>query len=332
MQHFEAVIIGSGPGGEGAAMKLSKEGRRVAVIEDRPQVGGGCAHSGTIPSKALRQTVRQIMRYSRDALLYRAGDLRHISFQQVLQRAYKVIDQQVELRTRFYTRNDVELFFSRGSFVDANTLEVRTSDGARELIRFDHAIIATGARPYHPDDIDFSHPRVFDSDTILDLNFPLRKIIIYGAGVIGCEYASIFEGLGVKVDLINTQQALLSFLDDEISDALSHYLRELGVLIRHNENYTRVETLEDGVVLHLASGKKIRADAILWCNGRSGNTQNLGLENIGIKPNQRGQLKVNEHYQTEQPHIYAVGDVIAWPSLASAAYDQGRCAAAHNVG
>lgn len=150
--------------------------------------------------------------------------------------------------------------------------------------------------------------------------------------MIGCEYASIFIGLGHKVDLINTQPKLLSYLDDEISDALSYHLREQGVLIRHNEQIDFLETSDDYVVLHTQSGKKIKADAILWCNGRSGNTDGLGLENIGLKPNSRGQLTVNEQYQTEVENIYAAGDVIGWPSLASAAYDQGRCAGANMSG
>ena len=197
---------------------------------------------------------------------------------------------------------------------------------------YDRLVIATGSRPYRPEILDFNHPRVFDSDKILDLDFSIQKIIIYGAGVIGCEYASIFIGLDHKVDLINTQHKLLSYLDDEISDALSYHLREQGVLIRHNEQTDHLETFDDHVVLHLQSGKKIKADAILWCNGRSGNTDGLGLENVGLKPNSRGQLTVNEQYQTEVENIFAAGDVIGWPSLASAAYDQGRCAGANMSG
>jgi NAD(P) transhydrogenase len=193
-------------------------------------------------------------------------------------------------------------------------------------------VIATGSRPYQPNDIDFNHKRVFDSDKILTLDYPVHKLIIYGAGVIGCEYASIFVGLGYKVDLINTQAQLLSYLDDEIADALSYYLRELGVLIRHQEQYEKVETFDDCVIMHLKSGKKIKADAILWCNGRAGNTDNLGLENLDVVANSRGQLAVDKQYRTSVSNVFAAGDVIGWPSLASAAYDQGRCAAAHILG
>jgi len=330
---YDVVVIGTGPAGEGAAMKATKEGKRVAVIDSRPQVGGNCVHLGTIPSKSLRQSVGNIMRYQRDPLFQRVGgDIRHVPLSQVLAYAHRVVASQVGVHARFYERNDVRVYSGDACFESPNTLSVLTADGVREKLDFEHAVIATGSRPYHPADVDFTHKRVFDSDRILTLDYPVQKIIIYGAGVIGCEYASIFVGLGCKVDLINTQQQLLSFLDDEIADALSYYLRELGVLIRHQEEYQRVETFDDCVVLHLKSGKKIKADAILWCNGRTGNTDALGLAAAGLTANSRGQLAVDETYRTAVPHIFAAGDVIGPPALASAAYDQGRCAAAHIVG
>jgi NAD(P) transhydrogenase len=190
-------------------------------------------------------------------------------------------------------------------------------------------VIATGSRPYHPDDVDFSHPRVYDSDSILSLEHSPRQIIIYGAGVIGSEYASIFRGLGVKVDLINTRDRLLSFLDAEMSDSLSYHLWNNGVVIRHGEQIERVETSQDSVIVHLESGKKMRADCLLFANGRTGNTADLKLENAGLKADGRGQLKVSDTYQTDVEGIFAVGDVIGYPSLASAAFDQGRiCASA----
>ncbi len=330
--HYDAVVIGAGPSGEGAAMKLVKDGRRVAVIDVRPDVGGNCAHVGTIPSKALRQTVYNLMRFRRDPLLSRMADIRSLPLSQVLARAHRVIELQVSTHQRFFERNDVAVFNGQAQFVSHNELKVVREDGVSERLSFDHAVIATGSRPYQPADIDFNHPRVFDSDKILRLDYPVQKLIIYGAGVIGCEYASIFVGLGYKVDLINSQPQLLSFLDDEIADALSHYLRDLGVLIRNQEEFERVEAFDDHVVMHLKSGKKIKADAILWCNGRTGNTAHLGLEAIGLKANGRGQLAVSESYQTECANVYAVGDVIGPPALASAAYDQGRCAAAHITG
>ena len=189
-------------------------------------------------------------------------------------------------------------------------------------------MIATGSRPYRPADVDFNHPRVYDSDTILQLQHTPRKILIYGAGVIGCEYASIFCGLGVRVELINTRDQLLDFLDHEISDALSYHLRDIGVLIRNGEEYERVECRSSDVVVHMKSGKMVRGDAFLWCNGRTGNTDKLNLAALNLEANHRGQLEVNHRYQTACPHVFAVGDVIGWPSLASAAYDQGRSAGA----
>ena len=200
------------------------------------------------------------------------------------------------------------------------------------LVRRYHAdqfVIATGARPYHPSDIDFDHPRILDSDQVLDLDINPKVITIYGAGVVGCEYACIFRGLKIKVNLVNTRSQLLSFLDDEIVDALSYHLREQGVLIRHNEEYDRVEADDDGVTLYLKSNKVIRSDLLLWANGRTGNSNDMGLETVGIEPDSRGNIAVNEFYQSIVPHIYAVGDVIGFPSLASAAYDQGRFAGTH---
>lgn len=188
-------------------------------------------------------------------------------------------------------------------------------------------VIATGSRPYHPSDIDFSHPRIYDSDTILSLEHDPQSVFIYGAGVIGCEYASIFRGLNIKVDLINSRNALLSFLDAEISDALSYHLRNNGAIIRHCEEYSAIKADSSGVTVDLKSGKRMRADCILFANGRTGNTDQLNLESIGLQPNSRGQVSVDSKYCTNIDNIFAVGDVIGYPSLASAAYDQGRIAA-----
>lgn len=311
-------------------MNATKHGKRVAIIEDKPTVGGNCTHWGTIPSKALRHSVKQIITFNTNQMFRDIGEPRWFSFPRVLQNAQKVIGKQVKLRTQFYARNRVDLINGRASFIDSNRLEIR-GNKSHEVLHFKQAIIATGSRPYLPPDVDFRHHRIYNSDTILNLSHTPRTLIIYGAGVIGSEYASIFAGLGVKVDLINPGSRLLTFLDDEISDALSYHLRNNGVLVRHNEEYESVDGDDHGVVLSLKSGKKIRADAFLWCNGRSGNTEKLGLDNIGLTPNGRGQLAVDDHYRTEVENVYAAGDVIGWPSLASAAYDQGRSASSDIV-
>ncbi|KKI46046.1 Si-specific NAD(P)(+) transhydrogenase [Obesumbacterium proteus] len=324
---FDAIVIGSGPGGEGAAMGLVKQGARVAVIERHFSVGGGCTHWGTIPSKALRHAVSRIIEFNQNPLYSDNSRILKSTFPDILRHADNVINQQTRMRQGFYERNHCQLFSGDAEFIDANTLSVSYPDGTRDTLTADNIIIACGSRPYHPAGVDFKHPRIYDSDSILQLNHEPQHIIIYGAGVIGCEYASIFRGLSVKVDLVNTRDRLLAFLDQEMSDALSYHFWNNGVVIRHNEEFEQIEGVEDGVIMHLKSGKKVKADCLLYANGRTGNTDALKLENVGLEADGRGLLKVNSMYQTAISHIYAVGDVIGYPSLASAAYDQGRIAA-----
>jgi NAD(P) transhydrogenase len=326
---YDLVVIGSGPAGEGAAINAVKHGLRVAVVDDRAMPGGNCTHLGTIPSKALRHSVRRMMQYNKMPMFRSIGEPRWFSFPEMMKSAEDVITKQVEGRTKGYARNRVRLHVGRATFSNAHEILVRADDGTSVAIGSKFFLIATGSSPYRPDDIDFNHAAIFDSDSILRLDSSPRNIIIYGAGVIGCEYASIFSGIDTRVDLVNTREWLMNFLDDEISDALSYHLRDLNVMVRHNEEYERVVTSETGVTLELKSGKRIHAEALLWCNGRSGNTKGLGLNAIGLEADERGQLIVNQDYQTAIPHIYAVGDVIGWPALAGAAYDQGRSAASH---
>ncbi len=323
---YDVVVIGSGPAGEGAAMNAAKKGRRVAVVEIHDKVGGNCTHMGTIPSKALRHSVKQIIEFNTNPMFRDIGEPRWFSFPKVLKRAEKVITNQVMMRTGFYARNRIDVYFGRARFVDAKTVNVSHASRNEDTLKAKHVVIATGSRPYTPEDVDFNHPRIYNSDSILKLEHTPRTLIVYGAGVIGCEYASIFGGLGVKVDLIDNRDRLLSFLDDEISDALSYHLRNHGCTIRHNEEYETIDGDDHGVLMTLKSGKKIRADALLWCNGRTGNTDDMGLENVGLEANGRGQLEVDDHYRTAVDGIYAAGDVVGWPSLASAAIDQGRAA------
>ncbi|MCG8084661.1 MAG: Si-specific NAD(P)(+) transhydrogenase [Candidatus Thiodiazotropha taylori] len=323
-KHFDVIVIGSGPGGEGAAMKLVKSGKRVAVIEAHDMVGGGCTHWGTIPSKALRHNIQLLRDYRRNPLFQHTHDQVQVEYSDLLKAAGKVINQQVRSRLRHYARNRIEVIHGRAGFVDTHRIEVVQQSGVSEEITADHFVIATGSRPYRPEDIDFNHPRILDSDSVLKLDTTPDSITIYGAGVIGCEYASIFCNLDVKVNLVNTRDRLLSFLDDEITDALSYHLRNQGTVIRHDEVYEQVEAVDDGVVLHCKSGKKFKTDYLLWANGRSGNTENMGLDEIGVAVNHRGQIEIDKTYATSLPHIFAVGDVVAPPALASASYDQGR--------
>lgn len=329
---YDIIVIGSGPGGEGASIRAAKAGKSVAVVERYFEVGGGCTHWGTIPSKTLIHVIQQYAELRHNRLFDRVTRNFKMNYTELMEIVEDVVDQQVRDRQGFYDRNSIEVIRGEASFLDPHSITVRELDGAIRRFRSDHFVIATGSHPYHPDDVDFNNPFVVDSDTILKMTTVPDSMSIYGAGVIGSEYASAFRGLGVKVNLVNTRQRMLEFLDDEISDALSYHMRdEEGILIRQNEEYERVEVLDDGVVLHLKTGKKIKSDVLLWANGRTGNSARMKLDAIGIETDHRGNIKVNAHYQTAQPHIYAVGDIVGFPSLSSAAYDQGRFVGTHIV-
>jgi NAD(P) transhydrogenase len=347
---FDLIVIGTGPGGEGATMKAAKCGKSVAAVERYSAVGGGATHWGTIPSKALRRAIYHMRLLNQSPIYKRLDVAPDFSLPDLLGTAEKVIEQQTDLRQGFYDRNRVPLIPGNARFVDPHTIEVEFAEGGRRRFQADAFVIATGSRPWRPPGVDFSHPRVRDSDTLLHLTDTPSSVTIFGAGVIGCEYASMLRNMNCDVTLVDTRAKLLEFLDDEIIDALSYHLSDCGITVLHNEEHERVETRDDSVVLHLKSGKAIRSDVFLWCNGRSGNTDGLGLESIGVTPNKRGQVDVNEHFQvklavpggapaapatdppTVLPHVYAVGDVIGPPALASAAYDQGRFAASHMYG
>ena len=328
--HFDAIVIGSGPGGEGAAIMLAKSGKSVAIVENRFLVGGGCTHLGTIPSKALIHVVQQYAEDKKHRLFNRGRHPGRVTRDDLMDAINDVVAQQVRDREDFYERNHITIVAGHACFTDPHTVEVQDDTGNLRQLTADYFVIASGSHPYHPDDVPFDNPRVVDSDTILKMDDLPGTLTVYGAGVIGCEYASAFKNIGIKVNLVNTRERLLEYLDDEISSALSYYMRdEQGVLIRQNEEYERVEVNDNGVVLHLKTGKVIKSDMLLWANGRTGNSEAMGLESLGIEPDHRGNLAVNETYQTVQSHIYAVGDIVGFPNLASAAYDQGRFAGTH---
>jgi len=333
---YDVIVIGSGPGGEGAAMKAAKAGRRVAIIERHHSIGGGCTHWGTIPSKALRHAIQMVGDFKSHPLFADLAERpnNRIDFPDLLKNANAVIRKQVRMREGFYERNEVPILQGHARFIDPHSI-LLTDDTKARTLTADAFVIATGSRPWRPPDVDFDHPRIFDADTILGLDHTPQSMTIYGAGVIGCEYTTMFRNLGIKLNLINTRGKLLSYLDDEISDALAYHLRDQGTIIRHNESYERVEPHDDGVVLYLKSGKQLKTDTFLWANGRAPNTDQLGLENLeGVKlVDEARRLHVNDNFQVEPfEHIYGVGDVIGPPALASASYDQGRYAATHMIG
>ncbi|MBX3722689.1 MAG: Si-specific NAD(P)(+) transhydrogenase [Turneriella sp.] len=328
MTHFDVAVIGSGPAGEGAAMQCAKDGKRVAIIELNPELGGECLHRGTIPSKALRHSIQRYIESMSNPLVkaHAAHRGTEPDYPALLAAARTISRREAQINLRNYERNRVEIFTGKARLIGPKEIEINLGAQGVEKISADAIIIATGSRPYRPPEVTFDD-RILDSDTVLELNFTPRSLTIYGAGVIGCEYASIFKGLGIKVTLINHRAKLLEFLDDEIIDALSYHLREQGVVIKHGEEFEKIERAGDDVLLHLKSGKVVKSDALLWANGRSGNTKDLIAFESPIKIDHRGQIAKNENFQTALPHIYAVGDVSGPPALASAAFNQGRFAA-----
>ena len=327
---FDVVCIGSGPGGEGAAMTASKAGKSVAIVDRVANIGGGCVHWGTIPSKSLRQVIQEVSTLRSNPMFRDVLEGLDIRYPDMIQRAGSVVHSQTLMRRGYYDRNGVRIFDGHARFVGPNTVEV-SSGSAVTRVSADTFVVAVGSSPWRPPDVDFSSDRVCDANSILGLDFTPRSITIYGAGVIGCEYASIFRNIGCKLNLVNTRDRLLTFLDGEISDGLSYHLRDQGCIIRHNEELESVTASEEGVVVDLKSGKRLKSDVFLFAQGRSGNTAGMGLEAIGVDVNHRLQIDVNDAYQSSQPHIYAVGDVCGPPGLASASYDQGRLAAQHIV-
>ena len=293
---YDVVVIGTGPGGEGAAMEATKQGKSVAVVDKAPRIGGNCTHLGTIPSKSLRAAIYRMMEVNSNTHFRQLGVRVDVGFRDLRQSAQSVIEKQVQMRRRFYERNDVDVFHGTAAFCDEHHIEVTDEHDDVRMLRADSIVIATGSRPYRPPDVDFDHPRIFDSDTILDLTETPRSMTIYGAGVIGCEYASMFRNLSVKLNLVNTRSHLLDFLDTEICDALAYHMRDTGMRIRHDEEFERVETFDDHVLVHLKSGKQLKSDVLLWANGRTGNTEELQLQNIGITPDHRGQIKVDASF------------------------------------
>ncbi|MFC4891587.1 Si-specific NAD(P)(+) transhydrogenase [Pseudofrancisella aestuarii] len=322
--NYDIIIIGSGPGGEGAAMKATRNGKKVAIVEG-DALGGGCTHWGTIPSKTLRQIAREIGM---------SGEKGSYDFPKMLEGAYDIAELQTKIKESRYINHEIDIFYGFASFVNKNTIKITRKNGSSETISAENFILSTGSRPYHPSDIDFSHPRILDSDKILTLQDKnIKSISIYGAGVIGCEYASILRALDIHINLINTRDKLMSFLDDEIVENLTnHFCINQHIHLINNETYKSIKANDKCVTITLKSGRIIESDYILFALGRSGNIEGLNLEKIGVKTDSsRGLILIDDSYQTSVPNIYAVGDVIGSPSLASAAFNQGRFAATHII-
>ncbi|HVP06934.1 MAG TPA: Si-specific NAD(P)(+) transhydrogenase [Candidatus Acidoferrum sp.] len=327
---YDLIVIGSGPAGEKAAMEASRMRRSTAIIERHSVQGGVCLHTGTIPSKTLRETAVYIAGLRQRTAYGLVGGIRtDLSIRDLMHRKDQVIQEELDVIQQNMMQNRIEVIHGSARITGAHTVVVTDPSGQTRSINAEVIIIATGTRSYHPDHIPFDHKYIYDAETIIDLDVLPRTLTIAGGGVIGCEYASIFSHLGVKVIIVDPRRKLLSFLDHEIADALAYLMRKYGITLVLGESAEQIGVENNQVVTVTATKRRIVSDRLLYAAGRCGNTDELGLDALGIKTDERGLIKVDERYRTAVPSIYAVGDVIGFPSLASVSMDQGRLAAIH---
>ncbi len=333
-QSFDLVVIGSGPAGQKSAIAAAKLRKRVAVIDRTLMMGGVCVHTGTIPSKSVREAIFQLTGLTVKAFYgtnYRG--MRDVSVADLAFRVNAVIARETDVIRAQLKRNGITIFQGNAEFADAHTVEVQ-GDGAKVALRGENIMIACGTRTAHNADIPFDGKRIIDTDQLVQLAGLPKELIVVGSGVVGLEYASFLAALGVEVTLIDQRPVILDFVDREIVDALAYHLRQLGAVFRLGEKVTRVgvDPQRDRVFAELESGKKILADGLVHAVGRQANGDQLRLEAAGLQSDPRGKVSVNSHFQTAVPHIYAAGDVIGFPALASTSMEQGRLASCHMFG
>jgi NAD(P) transhydrogenase len=332
MIEYDLVVIGSGPGGQKAAVASAKLGKKVAVIERSGMLGGVCVNTGTIPSKSMREAVVYLTgmnQHEQYGASYRVKQ--RITFADLHTRTEHVIKREIDVVRDQLMRNGIGLYTGIGRFVDDHTVSVENPND-HVTVSGQYIIIATGTRPSRPAGVDFDDERVVDSDGILNLKSIPHSMVVVGAGVIGIEYASMFAALGTEVTVVEKRDSMLDFCDPEIVEDLRFHLRDLSVTFHFGEEVTAVDIGPDGTMTTLASGKKIPADTVMYLAGRQGCTENLDLGNAGLEADSRGRIWVDDQYRTKVDHIYAVGDVIGFPALAATSMDQGRLAACHAFG
>jgi NAD(P) transhydrogenase len=330
---YDVLVIGSGPGGQKAAIAAAKLERRVAIVERKDMIGGVCLNTGTIPSKTLREAILYLTGLDQREMYgqsYRVKD--EITIADLSARTTHVVGREMEVVRSQLSRNRVTVLTGTGSFVDPHTMEVDGGDGHRRLASADKIVIATGTRPARPASVEFDERTVIDSDGIVHLKKVPRSMVVAGAGVIGIEYASMFAALGTKVTVVEQRERMLEFCDVEVVEALKYHLRDLAVTFRFGETVVSVEARPEGAIATLASGKKLPADTVMYSAGRQGASDTLNLDAAGLTADKRGRIVVDEHFRTAVPHIYAVGDVIGFPALAATSAEQGRIAAHHACG
>ena len=332
MHDFDLLVIGSGPGGQKAAIAAAKLDRRVAIVDRPAMLGGVCNNTGTIPSKTLREAVLYLTGLDQREMYgqsYRLKD--EVTIADLTMRTSHVVSRENDVVRSQLTRNRVTILTGEARFTGPNTLEISNGDQARELTA-ENIVIATGTKPARPQTVAFDERTIIDSDGILQLEHVPRSMVVAGAGVIGIEYASMFAALGTKVTVVEQRERMLEFCDVEVVEALKYHLRDLAVTFRFGERVASVEAHPGGAIAMLASGKRIPAETVMYSAGRQGQTDALDLPAAGLSADQRGRITVNEFFQTEVPHIYAVGDVIGFPALAATSMEQGRLAAHHACG
>ncbi len=332
MFDYDLLVIGCGPGGQKAAIAAAKLGKRAAVIEAADLVGGACVNTGTIPSKTLRETVLYLTGLSQRSVYGQSYRVKSdITMGDLSGRTAQVVTQEIQVVQDQLARNRVKLLYGPAQFIDAHTLSVAAKTGEMRVTA-SHIVIATGTRPARPANVAFDDTQVVDSDGILNLTQVPASLVVVGAGVIGIEYASIFAALGSKVTVVEKRDQMLEFCDEEVVQALQYHLRGLAVTFRFRETVAAVELHGGRTLTLLESGKSIPADAVMYSAGRLGSTDRLGLECVGIPVDDRKRIRVDAHYRTSVPNVYAIGDVIGFPALAATSMEQGRLAAYHAFG
>ncbi|HLU58423.1 MAG TPA: Si-specific NAD(P)(+) transhydrogenase [Pseudonocardia sp.] len=334
MYDYDLLVIGSGPGGQKAAIAAAKLGKRVCVAERRSMMGGVCVNTGTIPSKTLREAVLYLTGFTQRDLYgasYRVKS--DITIADLLARTQHVVGREIEVVRNQLLRNHVEIITGTARFEDEHTVTVQGEGrGDRTTVTAANIVIATGTKPARPSEVEFDDEHVLDSDGVLKLQRVPGSMVVVGAGVIGIEYASMFAALGTRVTVVEKRPSMLDFCDPEVVESLKFHLRDQAVTFRFGEEVAKVEVTSRGTVTSLASGKRIAADMVMYSAGRQGVTDELDLEKAGLEADQRGRITVDKQYRTQVPHIFAVGDVIGFPALAATSMDQGRLAAYHAFG
>lgn len=328
--HYEMLVIGSGPAGKRAVVQAAKLGKKAAVIERADQVGGVSVHTGTIPSKTLRETALYLSGFRQRTFYGNSFRLKEdLCAEDLFKRVDMTREYEVQVMENQFYRNGANVIKGSASFIDDHTVQV-TGCGKNEIYSADYILIATGTHPFRPDHIPFDGCNVVDSDEILNINEIPRSMAVIGAGVIGIEYATIFAALDTQITVIDVKEKFLEFIDKEIVDELEHEMRSSGATFCLGDSVEEI-TLDDAgqVTTKLESGRTVVTDVVLYASGRSGAIADLNLEKAGLSADSRGRIPVDEDYQTEVSHIYAAGDVVGFPALAATSMEQGRHATCH---